>query len=76
MSFSQLLSILLARKWIFIWVFFITVLVTTIVSFLLPKTYSATATLVINSKGADPVTGFMLPATLMPRYAGGYHSKP
>lgn len=68
MSFSQLLSILLARKWIFVWVFSITVLVTTIVSFLLPKTYSATATLVVNSKGADPVTGFMLPATLMPGY--------
>lgn len=68
MSFSQLLSILLARKWIFVWVFLITVLVTTVVSFLLPKTYSATATLVINSKGADPVTGFMLPATLMPGY--------
>lgn len=68
MSFSQLLSILVARKWIFVWVFCITVLVTTIVSFLLPKTYSATATLVINSKGADPVTGLMLPATLMPGY--------
>lgn len=68
MSFSQLLSILLARKWIFVWVFSITVLVTTVVSFLLPKTYSATASLVLNSKGADPVTGFMLPATLMPGY--------
>lgn len=68
MSFSQLLSILIARKWIFVWVFCITVLVTTVVSFLLPKTYSATATLVINSKGADPVTGLMLPATLMPGY--------
>lgn len=68
MSFSQLLSILIARKWIFVWVFLITVLVTTVVSFLLPKTYSATATLVINSKGADPVTGIMLPATLMPGY--------
>ena len=68
MSFSQLLSILIARKWIAIWVFFVTVLVAAIVSFLLPKTYIATASLVINSKGADPVTGFMLPATLMPGY--------
>ena len=68
MSFSQLLSILIARKWIAIWVFLLTVLVATVVSFLLPKTYTATASLVINSKGADPVTGFMLPATLMPGY--------
>ena len=68
MNFSQLLSILIARKWIALWVFLITVLVATVVSFLLPKTYSATTSLVINSKGADPVTGFTLPATLMPGY--------
>ena len=68
MTFSQLIAILIARKWIAIWVFFLTVFVATVVSFLLPKTYTATASLVINSKGADPVTGFMLPATLMPGY--------
>ncbi|HYN53800.1 MAG TPA: chain length determinant protein EpsF [Methylotenera sp.] len=68
MNFSQLLSILVARKGILIWVFLLTVTVTTVISFLLPKTYTATASLVINSKGADPVTGFMLPATLMPGY--------
>lgn len=68
MSFSQLLSILYARKWIAIWVFLVTVLVATVLSLLLPKTYTATVSLVINSKGADPVTGFMLPATLMPGY--------
>lgn len=68
MTFSQLKSILIARKWIAVWVFIVTVFVATVVSFLLPKTYLATASLVINSKGADPVTGFMLPATLMPGY--------
>jgi len=68
MSFSQLLSILMARKLIAIWVFAVTVLVATVVSLLLPKTFSATATLLINSKGADPVTGLTLPATLMPGY--------
>jgi succinoglycan biosynthesis transport protein ExoP len=68
MSFSQLVSILIARKLILIWVFLVTVVVTTVISFLLPKTYTATASLVINSKGADPVTGFMLPASLMPGY--------
>jgi succinoglycan biosynthesis transport protein ExoP len=68
MNFSQLISILIARKWILIWVFLLTVIVTTVISFLLPKTYTATTSLLINSKGADPITGFMLPATLMPGY--------
>jgi len=68
MSFSQLLSILVARKGILIWVFLVTVTTTTVVSFLLPKTYTATTSLVIDSKGADPITGLMLPATLMPGY--------
>lgn len=68
MNFSQFLSIILARKLIVIWVFFVTVSVTTVVSFLLPKTYTATTTLVVNTKGADPVTGLVLPATLMPGY--------
>jgi chain length determinant protein EpsF len=68
MSFSQLLAILNARKLIALWVFLVTVLVTTVVSFILPDTYTATTSLVINAKGADPVTGFMMPATLMPGY--------
>lgn len=68
MSFSQLLAILNARKFIALWVFLVTVLVTTVVSFILPDTYTATTSLVINAKGADPVTGFMMPATLMPGY--------
>lgn len=68
MNFSQLLSILAARKVILIWVFMLTVTVTTVISFILPKTYTATTSLVINSKGADPVTGFMLPPTLMLGY--------
>lgn len=68
MNSSQFLSILLARKWIALWVFLTTVIVTTLLSFLLPKTYTATTSLVINSKGSDPVTGFTLPAVLMPGY--------
>jgi polysaccharide biosynthesis transport protein len=68
MNFNQLISILLARKKLFIWLFSLIVLVTTVVSFLLPRSYIATTSLVVNVKGADPVTGFMLPATLMPGY--------
>jgi len=68
MNFSQLLAILVARKWIALWVFALTVLIATLVSLLLPKTYYASATVVINTKGTDPVTGVSLPATLMPGY--------
>lgn len=68
MSFSQLLAILHARKWAASWIFLLTVIVTTVVSFLLPNSYEAATTLVINSKGADPVTGFVMPTTLMPGY--------
>ncbi|MDP3609271.1 MAG: chain length determinant protein EpsF [Methylophilus sp.] len=68
MRLSQILAILAARRWIALWVFFLTVLVTTLLSFLLPKTYTSSVTVVINAKGADPVTGQMLPAALMPGY--------
>lgn len=68
MRLSQILAILAARRLIALWVFFLTVLVTTLLSFLLPKTYTASTTVVINAKGADPVTGQMLPAALMPGY--------
>lgn len=70
MSLAQLISILQARKWIAIWVFLVTVIVATVISILLPNTYKATTSVVINSKGVDPVTGFAMPASLMPGYMG------
>lgn len=68
MRLSQILAILAARRLIALWVFFLTVLVTTLLSFFLPKTYTSSTTVVINAKGADQVTGQMLPAALMPGY--------
>ena len=68
MSFSQLLAILKARIKILSWVFFLTVVTTTVISFILPKTYKATTSVVINSKGTDPVTGFMVPPALIAGY--------
>lgn len=70
MTFSQFLAVVSARKWIAAWVFFVTVLVGTLLSFILPNTYEATTSVVINAKGVDPVTGFALPAALMPGYMG------
>ncbi|NRR31613.1 chain length determinant protein EpsF [Oxalobacteraceae bacterium] len=68
MNFSQFLLILRARKKIILLTLFTTVLVTMVVSVLLPKTYKATASVVLNSKGIDPVTGMTLPGQLLPGY--------
>lgn len=68
MNTTQVISILTARKWILIWVFMLTVITTAIISFILPKTYTATTSLVISSKGIDPVSGLMLPPTMMTSY--------
>ncbi len=68
MNFTLFLRILFARHKIILGTLLAVVVVTVAVSLLLPKTYTATATLVINSKGVDPVTGMALPAQMMPGY--------
>jgi chain length determinant protein EpsF len=68
MSFQQFLSILWARRKIALIVFALVVSATLVVSLLLPNSYKATTNLVLNYKGADPVTGMSVPAQLMPGY--------
>ncbi|WP_124553223.1 chain length determinant protein EpsF [Methylophilus methylotrophus] len=68
MNFSQFLLILKARSKIIFWTFSIVVGVTVAISLLLPKTYTATTSLVVNYKGVDPVTGLAMQAQLMPGY--------
>ncbi len=68
MNFSQFLLILKARFWIILITFLLVVTTTVVVSLLLPKSYTATTSLVLNYKGMDPVTGVVLPAQLMPGY--------
>jgi len=68
MNFAQFLLILSARKRVVFWTLFITVLATTAVSFLLPKTYKGTSSLVLNSKGVDSLTGLTMPGQLLPGY--------
>jgi chain length determinant protein EpsF len=68
MNFTQFLLILKARSKIILITFCITVMTTLVVSLLLPKSYIATTSLVLNYKGLDPVTGMALPAQLMPGY--------
>ncbi|MEG1054798.1 MAG: chain length determinant protein EpsF, partial [Janthinobacterium sp.] len=66
MSFSQFLLILRARRWILLLTLLVTVSVTVVVSLLLPKTYKATSSLLLNYKGVDPVTGLTMPGQLLP----------
>ncbi len=68
MKFSQFLLILKARRLILIATVLFTVSVTLGVSLLLPKTYKATSSLLLNYKGVDPVTGLTMPGQLLPGY--------
>lgn len=68
MHFQQFLTILLARKKIALIVLAVTVLTTMLVSLVMPKSYKAITTLILDYKGTDPVSGMTLPAQLMPGY--------
>ena len=68
MNFIQFLLILNARKWIILGVLLLTVAVTAAVSLWLPKEYTATATLIVDSKSKDPFTGQLMPAMMFPGY--------
>ena len=70
MSFNQLLTILKARKVIALGVFLFTVIVTVVVSLLLPKQYTAEAAVVVDVKSPDPIMGMVLPGLSTPAYMG------
>lgn len=64
MTFSQFLSILRARWKIVALIFLVTTITAAVITKLLPKTYTATASLVIDLK-ADPMMGQAYPAMLL-----------
>lgn len=68
MNLSQLFVILLARFRIIAMTFSVVVITAIIVMLLLPKTYQATASVLLNYKGVDSVTGVVMPAQLVPGY--------
>jgi len=68
MNFTQFLLILNARKGIILGVLLFTVAITTAVSLLLPKEFTATTTLIIDSKSKDPFTGQLMPSQMFPDY--------
>jgi len=68
MSFNELMLILKARRSVIAITFSMIVLLAALISLMLPKTYEASTSLLLNYKGMDPVTGNILPSQLMPGY--------
>lgn len=68
MTLSQLLLILYARRKVLIGTLVLTMLTTFLLTLSMPKSYEASTTLVMNFKGADPVTGVTMPAQMIPGY--------
>jgi chain length determinant protein EpsF len=69
MNLTTFIAILRARLWLMVLVLGVTLATTAIVSLILPPSYKATATVVVDSKSKDPVTGMMVPMQLMTGYA-------
>lgn len=68
MTLAQILRTLRARYKIVLLLLIVTVVAAFAVSLLMPKTYKATTSLVLNNKGIDPVTGLNVPVQLTPGY--------
>src|SRR5438067_1053704 len=68
MNVQQFLLILLARKKIILATLAVTVLLALGFSLIQPKTYKATASVLLNYKGVDPLTGLTMPGQLLPGY--------
>jgi succinoglycan biosynthesis transport protein ExoP len=68
MNFDQILLILRARKLLVISTFFGVVAFIVGVSLILPKKYTATASIVIDSKSPDPINGMIMQGAMLPGY--------
>jgi succinoglycan biosynthesis transport protein ExoP len=67
MTFAQFLSILRARKWASLLVFALVVVITVVVSLLLPKQYAGSASVVVDVK-PDPVSATIYPGLSTPAF--------
>jgi chain length determinant protein EpsF len=68
MTLQQFIWILLARRKVALATLLGTVIVTLIVSLLLPSQYTAETAVVVDVKSPDPIAGLVLPALAMPGY--------
>lgn len=68
MNFHQFINIILSHRWVVLSVLMVTVIMTMLVTLLLPKQYVATTSLVVEQRSIDRVTGLNLPVQLLPGY--------
>lgn len=68
MKFQQVLLILRARYRVIIAALLLIVAASIVINLLMPKKYQASTTLVVNYKGADPVSGAMMPSGMISGY--------
>jgi chain length determinant protein EpsF len=68
MNLTSLIGILLARKWIIIATCMFAVAAALTLTFLTPKTYTATTDLLIDSRGVDPISGQAQPGRITASY--------
>ncbi|WP_426191525.1 chain length determinant protein EpsF [Massilia sp. DWR3-1-1] len=65
MTFQQILSILRARRYTVLLAMAVIIAASVAISLLLPKNYEASTSLVVNFKATDPVSGTLVPSTMM-----------
>ncbi|MEC5397506.1 chain length determinant protein EpsF [Uliginosibacterium sp. H1] len=68
MSIQQIIQMLRAWRWLIIGVAAIVTVTAALYALSLPKTYVASSAVVVDIKGADPVSGTALSAQLLPGY--------
>lgn len=68
MTFQQFVSIIKARWLIAVVVFVLAVLTTAVVSFMLPKQYTASAALMVDVRSLDPIQGIPMQSMSVPGY--------
>jgi chain length determinant protein EpsF len=68
MTLRQFLTILRARRWLALSFVFVSLTVAVLLSVLLPKSYTASASVVIDIKSADPIAGTTSVALTAPSY--------
>jgi chain length determinant protein EpsF len=68
MTLQHLLAVVHARRWIILLTLLATLATAVAVSALLPARWTATATVLVDSKGPDHITGLLLPAQMLPGY--------
>jgi polysaccharide biosynthesis transport protein len=68
MNLSQIVLILIARYKIVLFTFGVTLVTVLVISLVQSRSYQATASVVVNYKGMDPVTGMIVPGQMLQAY--------